>query len=156
MGYQHEREALARKHLDKQLSEIRLGAFSKPPKGWLRAVRDALGLTTRQLAERMNKAQPSITALEKNEATESITLKSLREAAEALDCQLVYAIVPKDSLDATVRKQARKAAEARLRRINHTMSLEAQGVRKPELEAELDRLTDEILRAGGSRLWEDA
>ena len=78
------------------------------------------------------------------------------KAAEALDCQLVYAIVPKDSLDATVRKQARKAAEARLRRISHTMSLEAQGLRKPELEAELDRLTDEILRTGGSRLWEDA
>ena len=156
MGYQNEREALARKHLDKQLSEIRPGAFNKPPKGWLRAVRDALGLTTRQLAERMNKAQPSITALEKNEAAESITLKSLREAAEALDCKLVYAIVPNDTLEATVRKQARKTAEARLRRINHTMNLEAQGVRKSELEAELDRLTDEIMRTGGSRLWKGA
>lgn len=155
MAYQNEREALARKHLDRQVAEIRVPAFSKPPKGWLRAVRDALGLTTRQLAERMKKSQPSITALEKNEATEAITLKSLREAAEALDCQLVYAIVPNGSLEAIARKQARKVAEARLRRIDHTMSLEAQGVRRPELEAELERLTEEVLRTGGSRLWED-
>lgn len=155
MAYQKEREALARKHLDRQLSEIRVPAFSKPPKGWLRAVRDALGLTTRQLAERMKKSQPSITALEKNEVTEAITLKSLREAAEALDCQLVYAIVPNGSLEAIARKQARKVAEARLRRIDHTMSLEAQGVRRAELDAELERLTEEVLRAGGSRLWED-
>ncbi|WP_341021078.1 mobile mystery protein A [Brevundimonas diminuta] len=155
MAYQNEREALARKHLDRQFSEIRLAAFTKPPKGWLRAVRDALGLTTRQLARRMNKTQPTVTALEKNETTEAITLRSLREAAEALDCQLIYAIVPNDSLEALARKQARKAAEARLSRIDHTMSLEDQRVQKPELEAELERLTEELLRTGGSRLWED-
>lgn len=156
MAYQNEREALARKHLDRQVSGLNLEAFRKPPKGWIRAVRDALGLTTRQLAARMDRAQPSITALEKNETTEAITLRSLREAAEALDCRLIYAIVPNDSLEAMARRQARSAAEARLRRINHTMGLEAQGVRKPELEAELDRLTEELLRTGGSRLWEEA
>ena len=156
MAYQNEREALARKHLDRQVAQIRPEAFRKPPKGWIRAVRDALGLTTRQLAARMDRSQPSITALEKNETTEAITLKSLRQAAEALDCRLVYAIVPNNTFEAMARKQARRAAETRLRRIDHAMGLEAQGVRPTELEAELDRLTEELLRTGGSRLWEPA
>lgn len=156
MAYQNQRAVLARRHLDRQVSAIRAEAFLKPPKGWIRAVRDALGLTTRQLAARMKRAQPSITAFERNEVTEAITLRSLREAAEAMDCRLVYAIIPNETFEAMARDQARRVAESRLQRIHHTMTLEAQGVRKSDLDAELERLTEELLRTGGSRLWEAA
>ena len=153
MTYQADRAHLARKHLDHQVSQIRPSVFNRPPKGWLRAVRDALGLTTRQLAARMGRSQPSITALEKNELSEAITLKSLREAAAALDCQLVYALVPNAPLETTVMQQARSLAAARMIRLNHTMSLEDQALQPPEQATELERLTEQILRAGGSRLW---
>lgn len=151
-----ETSARARKHLDRQLSASPVNGFARPPRGWVRAIRDALGLTSRQMGVRMGKTHSTIAALERGEVAGTASLNTLRAAAEALDCTLVYALVPNQSLEATVRSRARQVAEARLRRIHHTMSLEAQGLSRYGLETELDRLTSEVLRTGGSRLWEDA
>lgn len=148
-------DARARKHLDRLFSASPITELARPPKGWVRAIRDALGLTSRQMGARMGKTHSTIAALEKGEAAGTVSLNTLRAAAEALDCRLVYALVPNQPLETTVRRQARKAAETRLRRVHHTMSLEAQSLRKADLETELDRLTDEVLRTGGSRLWDD-
>ena len=148
-------EGLARKHLDAALSPFRaMSPQARPPRGWLRAIRDALGMTSRQLAARMGLSQPTIIALEKSEAAETITLRSLREAAEALDCQLVYALVPRGTLDETVRNRARAIAQSQLARINHTMRLEDQALTEPNLAAEVERVTQVILAGRPSRLWE--
>lgn len=146
----------ARKHLDRQFLELPTKGFARPPKGWVRAIRDALGLTSRQMGVRMGKTHSTITAVEKGEVAGTVSLNTLRAAAEALDCTLVYALVPNQPLETTVRRQARKVAESRLRRIHHTMSLEAQTLRQADLDAELERLTEETLRTGGSRLWDHA
>lgn len=157
MTTQNTPEALARKHLDKALIPFREAlAQPRPPKGWVRAIRDALGMTSRQLAARMGLSQSTITGLEQGEEAETVTLKTLRQAAEALDCQLVYALVPKTTLDETVRRRARALAEEHLARIHHTMRLEDQALREGELSAELERLTDSILSGRASRLWESA
>lgn len=149
-------EALARKHLDKALTPFREAlAQPRPPKGWVRAIRDALGMTSRQLAARMGLSQSTITGLEQGEEAETVTLKTLRQAAEALDCQLVYALVPKTTLDETVRQRAQVLAEENLGRIHHTMRLEDQALREGELSAELERMTDSILNGRASRLWEN-
>lgn len=147
-------QALARKHLDNQLLELPTVRLSRPPRGWVRAIRDALGLTSRQLGARMNRAHTTITSLEKGEIAGTVSLNTLREAAEALDCTLVYALVPNRSLDATVRAQARLSAEKRLKHISHSMTLEDQAVRGRDAEEQLERLADEILRKGGSALWD--
>lgn len=149
-------EALARKHLDKALNPFREAlAQPRPPKGWVRAIRDALGMTSRQLAARMGLSQSTITGLEQGEEAETVTLKTLRQAAEALDCQLVYALVPKTTLDETVRQRAQVLAEENLARIHHTMRLEDQALREGELSAELERLTNSMLSGRPSRLWEN-
>jgi len=70
------------------LSQVR-----RPSRGWIRAIRETLGMTTRQLAERLGVKQPTLAELEKNEASGNITVKSLERAAEALGCRLVYALV---------------------------------------------------------------
>jgi predicted DNA-binding mobile mystery protein A len=157
MTIQNTPEALARKHLDKALIPFREAlAQPRPPKGWVRAIRDALGMTSRQLAARMGLSQSTITGLEQGEEAETVTLKTLRQAAEALDCQLVYALVPKTTLDEAIRRRARALAEEHLARIHHTMRLEDQALREGELSAELERLTDSILSGRASRLWEIA
>jgi predicted DNA-binding mobile mystery protein A len=157
MTAQNTPEALARKHLDKALIPFREALNQpRPPKGWVRAIRDALGMTSRQLAARMGLSQSTITGLEQGEEAETVTLKTLRQAAEALDCQLVYALVPKTTLDETVRRRAQALAEEHLARIHHTMRLEDQALREGELSAELERLTDSILSSRASRLWESA
>jgi predicted DNA-binding mobile mystery protein A len=151
---QNRQDALARKHLDKALSAYRIAAGqSRPPKGWVRAIRDALGMTSRQLASRMGLSQSTITALEQGEVADTVTLKTLRQAAEALDCQLVYALVPRTSLEDTVRMRARALADEHLARVNHTMRLENQAVCASELSEERERLTSSFLEGRASRLW---
>jgi predicted DNA-binding mobile mystery protein A len=146
---------LARKHLDRRLSQIRSAdSWDRPPRGWIRAIRDALGMTAAQLAERMGVSQPRVFAMEKAEARDAVTIETLRRAAEALDCTLVYALVPNSSLDGMVRERARVMAAEQLGRVDHTMRLENQGVESGALADERDRLAGEIVRSHLSRLWD--
>jgi|SRR5579871_146843 len=100
--------------------------YKPPPKGWIRAIRDALGMSSEQLARRVSLRSQSIDDWEKTEANGSIQLATLRRAADALDCTLVYALIPKTSLEATVQSRARRIAMRELRRVAHTMKLEDQ------------------------------
>jgi predicted DNA-binding mobile mystery protein A len=112
-----------------------------------------LGLQLGQLAERLDVRPPSVTELERNEAEERITLATLRRAAEALDCTLVYAIVPNKPLEAMVQDAAAAAARRELNAVLHTMSLEDQAPRNADRKEMLDALAAEIAQAGGRRLW---
>jgi predicted DNA-binding mobile mystery protein A len=149
-------QALARKHLDRQLSGLPKQAMTRPPRGWLRAIRDSLGLTTRQLAGRMGKNHSTIVALEQGEVAGTTTLNSLKDVAEALNCTLVYAIVPKQPLESMVRNQARKKAERLLGRVSHTMRLENQAVARSEQAEQIDRLASDMLTRNSSAIWDDA
>ncbi|MGV1767531.1 MULTISPECIES: mobile mystery protein A [Rhizobium/Agrobacterium group] len=126
----------ARKRLDERLRGLQPAeSFRAPPKGWVRALRDALGMTGSQLGSRMGIRPQTVEAIEKSEASGTIQLSTLRRAAEALDCTLVYALVPNTSLEATVDERARKIAMRELQRVAHTMRLEAQGTGDDDLEA---------------------
>lgn len=117
----------ARERLDERLVPLKPAErFRAPPKGWVRAVRDALGMSGVQFARRLRVQPPSVAALEASEESGAIQLKTLRRAAEALDCTLVYALVPNDTLEGAVRARARKIALRDLGRVSHTMKLEAQ------------------------------
>jgi predicted DNA-binding mobile mystery protein A len=156
MNDQKTPEALARKHLDRVFGDVRIDAIrQRPPKGWIRAIRDALGLTARQLASRMGRTHSVLVRLERSEVTDAITLGSLRAAAEAMDCTLVYAIVPNRSLTETARARATSIADAQLSRMHHTMRLEDQALTRDDLAQERTRLIEGILARGGSRLWEE-
>jgi predicted DNA-binding mobile mystery protein A len=129
----------ARHRLDERLSPLKPAErFRPPPKGWVRAIRDALGMTGVQYAARLKIRPQSLEALERSEATGAIQLKTLRRAAEALDCTLVYALVPNSSLEEAVRARARKIAVRDLGRVAHTMKLEAQSTSDANLEARIE------------------
>lgn len=136
----------ARQRLDERLLLLKPEErFKVPPKGWTRAIRDALGMTGVQFAERLGIRPQSVEALERSEANGSIQLKTLRRAAEALDCTLVYALVPNTSLEGAVRDRARKIALRDLGRVAHTMKLEAQGTGDADLEAQIDAYISDAL-----------
>ncbi len=147
--------AQARAALERRLFPLRLLPTRPPARGWLRAVRDAFGMTTAQFAARLGVSQPRIIALEKGEVDETITLATLRRAAEALDCTLHYAIVPNQPLAKTLRERATRVAEKQLTRTGHTMRLENQGLSNDELSREKDRLTEELLLGDPRRLWDE-
>jgi predicted DNA-binding mobile mystery protein A len=146
---------LARGVLDAQSDVVRKAKLITLPGGsWVRAIRDALGMTAGQLAERIGVSQPRITAIEKAEANGSITLKTLRLAAEGLNCSLVYLLLPNEPLDAMVRERADRIATTQLRRTHQTMKLENQALESGPLKRERERLIDELLRGDPRRLWD--
>lgn len=126
----------SRSNLDARLAAFRPPErFARPPRGWVRALRDALGMTSAQLADRLGVTQPSVVRLEQSEAADTISLATLRKAAVALDCTLVYALVPNSTLADTVAERARVVAAQRLSEVEHTMLLEAQDL-DPAVRAE--------------------
>src|ERR1700723_134805 len=125
--------------------------YTAPARGWIKAVREALGMTTAQLAKRLGVKQPSVVALEQSEAKGTIELATLRRVAQALDCTLVYALVPNKPLEAMVRNRARTFARRRLEPVEHTMLLEDQKVTAKDAEARLD----ETVRETNPRLFWD-
>ncbi len=147
--------ALARKNLGRKLDFLQEERLTRPRGGWIRAIRDALGMSSRQLAKRMGVVQSRIVALEKAEATDATTLKSLRQAAEALNCKLVYALVPNAPLDEIVRERAAAKALDQFATVAQGMMLENQSLTVTQTNEELKRLTAEILNEPLRYLWED-
>ncbi len=142
----------ARVGLDKRFGELGpANRYTPPPRGWIKAIREGLGMTTAQLGQRLGIKQPSVIELERSEATGTIALATLRRVAEALDCTLVYALVPNKPLEATVRERARLFAGKRRGPVEHSMLLEGQQVEKEDSEARLD----EIVRETNPRLFWD-
>ncbi len=134
---------MARRRLDVKLDELRmLQRIGLPPRGWLRAIRDALGMSGTQFARRLGVSWQSMDDLEKSEAAGTIGLDTLRRAAAALDCSLVYAIVPTRPLEALVEERARALAKAALARVDQTMRLEGQRV----THVDQDELIEDYIR----------
>ncbi|MDE0045572.1 MAG: mobile mystery protein A [bacterium] len=149
------KKAVPRHRLDRRLSSLKPKShYHPPPKGWIRALRDALGMSGAQLGRRMGVKAQSVADIEKSEASGTIQLKTLRRVAEALDCVVVYALIPKSSLEDMVQGRAREIAGKELTRIAHSMDLEAQGLSQKEREEQIEAYVQDHLRARD--LWEDA
>jgi predicted DNA-binding mobile mystery protein A len=144
--------AQSRERLDERLREFAQVVRPDPPvRGWIKAIRKSLGMTTAQLAKRLGIKQPSVVAMEQSEIKGSIELATLRRVAEALDCRLVYAFVPKTTLEQAVRERAGAWARRRRAAVEHSMLLENQKVEERDFAARLD----EIVRETNPKLfWE--
>ena len=148
--------ATARRQLDKRLDLLRNStAIMRPPRGWIKAIREALGMTTAQLAQRIGVSQPRVVAIEKAEKNASITLDSLERAARAMDCRVVYALIPKKPLGDLVEERALIIAGKRLQSMQHSMALEAPSIDKSDEDEQLRRLSEQLVKQAGSDLWED-
>jgi predicted DNA-binding mobile mystery protein A len=132
--------------LDRGLEPFRAAkAVARPPKGWLRTVREAIGASAGDLARSLGTSRQLPLQFEKWEAEDRITLKSLRRVADAMDCDLVYALVPRaGSMQGLIEARARAEATKRVRDVEHTMALEAQaqGGVDEAVEAETRRLIE--------------
>jgi predicted DNA-binding mobile mystery protein A len=148
--------ARARRQLDKRLNVlVNPDALARPPRGWVKAIREALGMTADQLGRRMAVTKQRALELEESEARGAVTLESLERAAHALDCRLVYALVPRMPLDDIVQERATRLARKQLRATGHSMALEDQAVDPADEEEQLRRLSQDLIDKSGSVLWED-
>jgi len=140
----------ARRRLDQRLVGLDLG--QRPPRGWVRAIREALGMTTAELGQRMGLTQSRVSQIERSEELGSIRLDTLERAAQALNCQVRYVFVPNEPLEEMVQRQARLRAQAEVDAVTHTMALEDQ-VPEPGV---LDSLVKELAErfVDERHLWE--
>ncbi len=145
---------LALRQLVEKLAEIKFNTES-PDKGWIRSIRNTLGMTSKQLGERIGVSQPTILEYEEREQKGTITLNSLRKAAEGLGCRLRYALVPKNSsLKEFREKAARKAAARMVDQTSRSMILENQDVSEAEKEKQIEELTRELLEEWDNSIWD--
>lgn len=134
--------------------ESLVGSLRAPAEGWINHARGALGVSAAWLAGRLGVAQSSVALLEKRERHGTITLASLKRAADALDCDLVYALVPRRSIDEVRRNQAHRAAAAIVANVAHSMTLEDQAVTPERTAALTSELAEEMLSSRSRRIWD--
>jgi predicted DNA-binding mobile mystery protein A len=106
------------------------------------------------MATRLGISQSSVAQLERAEVTGNVTLARLSDAAAALDCSLVYALVPNSTLEDTVQRQARRIANRQLRYTGTTMELEDQSVDGEALEEFAADYIRDLVASG--HLWRDS
>jgi len=127
----------------------------RPSSGWIKSVREGLGMAATHLAARLGVATSTVTRLEISEADDTISLASLRRAAEALDCELQYALIPRQSLAATLEARATALARQQMAAVSHTMALEAQSTSRETVEAQTRALAESLLRGSRRVLWKE-
>ncbi len=126
-----------------------------PPSGWINAIRTALGMSLQQLGDKMSITKQSVQNIEKREKDGSVTIKSLREIAKAMDMHLVYGFVPIDgSLEALIDRKAKELAIQIVMRTSNTMKLEDQENTKKRIEKAIQERTDSIKNEMPKILWD--
>ena len=142
----------ARKRLDARFERLKpLADEPRPHRGWIRAIRDALGMSSTELAARIGVSQQRVSEMERSELQDTITLETLRRVADALDSDLVYVLQPRTSLDKAVTEQARKKAAEHLAPLAHHGRLEDQALTADDDAAQIDELASQFVDRRG--LW---
>ena len=139
----------------KMLGFASLKQLAMPPTGWIKAIRTAIGMSMQQLGNKLNVSKQGVMDIEKREKDGSITIKSLREIARAMDMQLVYGFVPNDgSLDALIEKRATELATQIVMRTANTMKLEDQANSKKRIETAIRERATAIKTEMPKILWD--
>lgn len=118
--------ALRRRQLDAFFTKLKGNNLAKPKKGWVREIREALGMRMSDLADRLETIKQRVERIEKDELSGKVTMRTMQKTAEAMDCEFVYFFVPRGSLQKAIEKQAEKKAQEIAKMVNKTMDLEDQ------------------------------
>ena len=146
-----------RRQLDRRFKQVSRTSdlLHTPREGWVRTLRQALRMTLKDLANRMGVTEGTVRYIERAEIKRTITLELLSRAADALDCELVYVLIPRSSLEDTFQRQIRRRARSDARRTAATMALERQGLSVEETERQLEELIQDYLREPPQDPWHD-
>lgn len=146
-----------RRLLDRKLHAwLPLRPDRMPPSGWLKAVRGALGITARQLGERLGVKHSAILQFEQREVTGKISLEALQKVARGMRCRVIYAVVPEElfgSLEAIVDAQAVQAAYELVARVEHTMRLENQGIAAEHVSKHTQEMAAQLKAKMDKSIW---
>lgn len=146
---------LAIKQLDKQLIKWKLTKLWFQPKcGWTKVIRKTIGMTTKQLANRLGVDRSRVIRIESDEVKAALTMKTLATVANALDCDFVYAFVPRESLQKMIERKAQEIALLQLSGISHNMFLENQALSLEQNKEQIKGFKAKLLEKSAKKLWE--
>ena len=139
----------------KMLAFASLQRVAPPPTGWIKAIRNAIGMSMLQLGKRLSVTKQSVQDMESRERDGSVTIKALREAARALDMQLIYGFVPNDgSLEALIDRKAKELATQIVQRTSNSMKLEDQENSNQRIEKAIEERATIIKNEMPKTLWD--
>ncbi|MGO1245244.1 MAG: mobile mystery protein A [Sphingobacterium sp.] len=147
---------LQKKQLNDKLKVFKVAqSIQTPSRGWIKAIRTTLGMSLEQIGKKLGVSKQNIQSLEKREKEGSITLNSLKEAARAMDMEVVYALVPKDeSLDKLIERKAEKLAKEIVFRTTQNMALEDQENSKKRILEAIEERKNELITKMPKSLWD--
>ncbi len=140
-------------HTFERLAPLR--SVDRPRKGWLKVIREALGMTVEQVAQRLDVTKSMVSKYERAEFDETITLATLRRVASALDAEPMYTVLPRKSVEELRRERALTAARRRVQSVHQSMALEDQAVSAEERERQIAELADELLKERPRTIWDE-
>ena len=141
---------ILRRSYQKKFDLFRKAIIARPQQGWLKTIREFLGMTTTQLAKRLEISQSRIVAMEKNER--NVKISTMEKIADVLNCDFSYAFVPRENIDNIIFNQAKKKAKKILDKVNKNMGLENQLAKTDEL---LNDIIEELLDGNIARIWDE-
>lgn len=152
-----EKQKIIRRQVSRKLQELsEFRTKTLNIKSWSKYVREGLGMTISQMARRMGLAQSTMTESEKQEEAGTLTINKLKKMAAALDCDFVYAFVPRTSLEDTVENEARRKVLKSMESADAHMALENQSLvfkNKKEKDERINELVDE--KKFSKYLWDE-
>jgi predicted DNA-binding mobile mystery protein A len=147
---------IVRQQYQSKLSQlVDINNIIRPKEGWVRTLRKALGMSSPQLARRLGISKSQASQMERMEVEDRITLKQLRRVADSLDCELMYALVPRKPIDIMLRERAMEKAQKLVTKTDVQMKLEAQQLTNAQLKNQIEIETGRLVREMPRDLWED-
>lgn len=141
---------ILRRSYQKKIDLFKRTMIEPPSQGWIKTLREIFGMTTTQLAKKLNISQPRVIKMEQNE--KNLKISTLEKIADELCCDFVYAFIPREKINDIIHKQAKKCALKILNRVNKNMSLENQ---LSESEEILEDLIEDLLDGNISKIWNE-
>jgi predicted DNA-binding mobile mystery protein A len=146
---------LRRDQLDRSFIHLKTLNLRTPKKGWLKEIRESLGMSMKDLAERLGTIKQRVERIEKDEVASKVTLETMKKTAEAMNCDFVYFILPKNSLEETLKDQSFKTAQKILKQVGQTMALEAQSTSNLSKKKMIENLAQEMLLKEDRKIWKE-
>ncbi len=153
--YMKKNRRLRRTQLDRSFIQLKTLNLKTPKKGWIKEVRESLGMSMKDLADRLGTIKQRIERIEKDEVASKVSLETMKKTAEAMNCDFIYFVVPKNSLEETLKDQGLKAAQKILKQVGKTMALEAQTTSTLSQKKLVENLAQEMLLNEDRKIWKE-
>lgn len=150
------KQRLILEQTDAKISQLRkVENLVVPPSGWVYSIRQALGMSMRQLGDKMGITPQSVKEIEEREKNGTISIKVLKQFGKALDLKIIYGFIPiNGSLEKIIEKRALELAIEIVNRTSISMKLEDQENNPIRLQKAIKEKAEELKLTMPKHLWD--